>query len=227
MPNEEWVMPYNLESRPKTIDFIPYAKYNAKSGRWYSKTEAGDEFEISNMTAVFDLENIRSGWFHYAEGQAPDIVWDIGTEILAPPSTNHKRGFAVMIYNPKELGGGTGVREFSSTSSTVIDVMTHLYNAFLVAPEAKEGKVPVVTCSKVEPLKSKYGINYQPILTIQRWVDRPAALPGAVPDTSNDSPPFPAANGSGQAKARSMVEEVPPPVVPIRAVPAAEEKEPF
>lgn len=216
-------MPFNLEQRPKTIDFIPYAKYNAKSGRWYTKTDAGDEHEVSNMTAVFDLEHIRSGWFLYAEGQAPDIIYDVGTNILAPPSTNHKRGFAVYIFNRNELGG---VREFSSTSSTVIDAMTVLYNTFLSAPERESGQVPVITCTKVEPLKSKYGINYQPILSITRWVDRPAELPGDPGNPVLDSPPFPAANGSGRAAAGPMVEQVPPPVTPIRPAPPAE-KEPF
>lgn len=218
-------MPFNLEPSVKTADFIPYAKYNAKSGRWYTKTDAGDEFEISNLNAVFDLENIRSGWFHYAEGQAPDIVWDVGTNILAPPSTDHKRGFAVHIYG-KEL---QGVREFSSTANVVIDAMTQLYNAFLVAPERAQGMVPVVTCSNIQPLKSKYGTNYAPTLTITRWVARPAILPGAPGNPIADTPPFPAANGTGRAQTRSpLVEEVPPPVVPIRPAPqAATEEEPF
>lgn len=216
-------MPFNLEST-KTGDFIPYAKYNAKSGRWYTKTDTGDEFEISNLNAVFDLENIRSGWFHYAEGQAPDVCWDIGETILAPPSTEHKRGFSVIIYG-KEL---QGVREFSSTANVVIDAMTQLYNTFLSAPERKSGQVPVVTCSNIQPLKSKYGTNYQPTLTISRWVARPAQLPAAPGNPVLDTPPFPAnASGQGQAKARSMVEEVPPPVVPIRAVQQPAEDEPF
>jgi hypothetical protein len=217
-------MPFNLEPSAKTVDFIPYAKYNAKSGRWYTKTDSGDEFEISNMTAAFDLENIRSGWFHYAEGQAPDVVWDVGTNILAPPSTEHKRGFAVHICG-KEV---QGVREFSSTANVVIEAMTQLYNTFLVAPERAQGMVPVVTCSNIQALKSKFGTNYQPTLTISRWVTRPAVLPGAPGNPVADAPPFPPANGSTRAKAGSLVEEVPPPVIPIRPAPkAASEEEPF
>ena len=57
-------------------DFIPYLKYNAKAGRWYSKVENNGEFEekeIEGLTAIFDLANIRTGYMKFAAGEAPRI----------------------------------------------------------------------------------------------------------------------------------------------------------
>jgi hypothetical protein len=40
--------------------------------------------------------------------------------------------------------------------------------------------VPVVRCENVLPVKSKFGTNYQPVLTLLRWVARPAELPARL-----------------------------------------------
>lgn len=165
-------MPLNLE--PRSADFIPYVKFNAKAGRWYSKTETGDEFEVANMTAIFDLESIRVGWVHFQEGLAPDATWDSGPVAAAAPTPQHKRGFSLNVYSKKELGG---IREFSSTSNVTILAIKDLYEKFETAPERKKGMVPVVRCENVLPIKSKFGTNYQPVLTLLRWVARPAELP--------------------------------------------------
>jgi hypothetical protein len=90
-------MPLNLE--PRSADFVPYVKFNAKAGRWYSKLDTGEEFEVANMTAIFDLESIRVGWLHYQEGLAPDATWDSGPTAAAPPTPQHKRGFSLNVYS--------------------------------------------------------------------------------------------------------------------------------
>ena len=52
-------------------DFVLYIKYNAKAGRWYSKYDEEGDKEVSDMTAVFDLANIKTGQIKFAAGQAP------------------------------------------------------------------------------------------------------------------------------------------------------------
>lgn len=193
-------MPLNVEPRTGG-DFIAFLKFNAKAGRWYSKQEDGGEQEVQNMTAIFDLAQIKTGWILFTEGQAPNSVWDNGA--AAPqPTPLHRRGFAVNVFSPKEIGG---LREFSSSSNAAIIAIKELYEEqYETAPEAKKGLVPVVTCEKVFPVKSRQGTNYQPVLKISKWVPRPQALPAAV--------------------AAEPASEVPPPVQPTK--PAATQSTP-
>lgn len=176
-------MPINLE--PRSSDFIPYLKFNGKAGRWYCKNDNGDEIEVQNMTAIFDLAQIKTGWILFSEGAAPDTVWDNGA-VAAQPSPKHKRGFALNAFSPKELGG---VREFSATSNNAIIAIKELHAKFEAAPEAAKGLVPVVKCESVTPVKSKFGTNYQPIFAITKWVPRPDALPAGVAASSEVPPP--------------------------------------
>jgi hypothetical protein len=172
-----------LNIDPRSADFVPYVKWNGKAGRWYMKNEAGQEIEVVDMTAIFDLAHIKLGWVLFAEGQAPDHVWDNGKPGPAP-SEKHRRGFAVRCFSPNNIGG---LREFVACSNVSVTAIKDLYELeFEDKPQARQGLVPVVTCEKVVPIKSKFGTNYQPVFKIQRWVDRPAALdtaPATIPPT--------------------------------------------
>jgi hypothetical protein len=59
-------------------NFTVYVKYNAKAGRWYTKEDKPEatEYEVTNMTAMFDIPNIRTGWFLFAAGVAPAKTFD-------------------------------------------------------------------------------------------------------------------------------------------------------
>ena len=154
-------------------DFVPYCKYNAKAGRWYTKNDAGEEFEVQNFKAYFDFPNIKTGLFKFAAGEAPEQRFDsaVGTGDAADGGDpKFKRGFQLNVFNPKALGG---VREFSSTAGAVNGQMNMLYGAYAEAPEAKEGKIPMVECTGVTPVESKHGINYEPQLKIVKWGARP------------------------------------------------------
>jgi hypothetical protein len=178
-------MPLNLTPRTSE-DFIPYLKFNGKAGRWYSKNDDGVEYEIQNMTALFDLAQIKTGWILFTEGAAPDIVWDNGATAVQP-TPKHKRGFSLNAFSPKELGG---IREFSATSNSAIIAIRELYDRYENAPEAKKGLVPLVKCESVMPVKSKFGTNYQPIFIIVKWVPRPEALPaGSAVQPATEVPP--------------------------------------
>jgi hypothetical protein len=174
-------MPLNLE--PRSAEFIPYLKFNGKAGRWYTRSDTGEETEVADLLAIFDLGTIKTGWIHFIEGEPPQTAWDSNGAVAPKPAAmpKAKRGFAVNVFAPK-LGG---LREFSSTSNGAITAVRDLYdNQFENAPERQTGKVPVVKCEKILPSKSKFGTNYEPVLKIVKWVDRPVGLPQvlATPD---------------------------------------------
>lgn len=180
-------------SNPATGDggFTPYVKYNAKAGRWYTKKDEPDaeEFEVTNMTAIFDMENLATGWFLFAAGVAPVKHMDPSLSEAAPkPGDNFKRGFQIEVHSDKNL---LGTREFSSTAGAVIEAMNDLHDDWLASKDANAGKLPVVKCTGVQPVTNKHGTNYRPVLEIVSWADRPAELKGA---TATPSPaPAPAA----------------------------------
>lgn len=182
--------------------FTPYVKYNAKAGRWYTKKDEPDaeEFEVQNMTAIFDMDNLQTGWFLFAAGVAPSKTMDPSLAEAAPkPSDQHKRGFQIEVFSDKNL---LGKREFSSTAGAVIEAMNDLHDHWLAGRDANAGKLPVVKCTGVQAVTNKHGTNYRPVLEIVSWSDRPAELAGAPASASTPAPtPAPAATGSGHTPA--------------------------
>ena len=185
-------------------DFKVFVAYNAKAGRWYTKNDGKDEpmFEVTDMTAVFDMPNLETGWFKFSSGVAPEKVMDPSLAEAAPnPGTDFKRGFQIDLYSVKNL---MGLREFSSTAAIVIEAMNNLYDLWMAAPENASGKLPVVRCSGVLPISNKHGTNYQPTFEIVGWTDRPAALAGSGAST-------PPAAASAQAAPQPPAQHMPPP----------------
>ena len=174
-------------------DFKVFVAYNAKAGRWYTKNDGKDEpmFEVTDMTAVFDMPNLETGWFKFSSGVAPEKVMDPSLAEAAPnPGTDFKRGFQIDLYSVKNL---MGLREFSSTAAIVIEAMNNLYDLWMAAPENASGQLPVVRCSGVLPISNKHGTNYQPTFEIVGWTDRPAALAGSGVSPPPAAAPAPAA----------------------------------
>jgi hypothetical protein len=201
-------MPLNI-SAPTSGDFVPYIKMDGKAGRWFTKNdgEPGDS-EVRDLTAIFDLENIKLGWLLFAEGMAPEAVWDNG-KAEPQPSQKHKRGFSVNLFSPQNIGG---LREFRANSGVAINAIKELYEQqFENAPERKQGLVPVVRCVSMKPIKSKFGTNYEPALKIIKWVPRPQAMDGA-----QLASPSPQNNGAGAP----WEEDVPLPLQGGRGGPA-------
>jgi hypothetical protein len=185
-------------------DFKVFVSYNAKAGRWYTKRDGKDEplFEVTDMTAVFDMPGLKTGWFKFSAGVAPEKVMDPSfTAAAANPGPDFKRGFVIDLFSDKNL---LGVREFSSTASIVIDAMNDLYDAWMAAPEVATGQLPVVRCVGVFPVTNKHGTNYQPKFEIVGWTDRPEVLgesdqrataaPTQVAQALAATPPAPAAH---------------------------------
>jgi hypothetical protein len=171
-------------------DFKVYVKYNAKAGRWYTKEDKPDaeDFEVADMTAVFDFKSLRTGWFLFAPGVAP--VKQLNDELrhwAVKPSPDFKQGFQIDVFSNKNL---LGVREFCSTAGAVIDAMNDVYDDFDTSPESKQGKLPIVKCTAVKPIVSKHGTNYQPVLAITGWVDRPPELIEKIEGPASPTPPM-------------------------------------
>lgn len=170
-------------------DFIPYVKYNAKAGRFYTKKDEPDaqEFEVSDMTAIFDLDNLQTGWFLFAAGQAPSKIMDPSLSEMSPsPGDGYKRGFQLNLFSDKNL---LGAREFSSTAGSVIDAMNDLHTAWEAGRAANPGKLPVVKSTGVTPITNKHGTNYKPNFEIVSWADRPAGLPNGSSAPAASAPP--------------------------------------
>src|SRR3954468_12196411 len=117
-------------------DFRVYVKYNAKAGRWYTKEDKPDaeEFEVLDMTAVFDFANLKTGWFLFAPGVAPVKQLNANMrQFAAKPSPDFKQGFQINVFSNKNL---FGLREFASTAGAVIDAMNTVYDEYADAPES-------------------------------------------------------------------------------------------
>jgi len=192
--------------------FTPFLKYNAKAGRWYTKKDEPDavEFEVGNMTAIFDMDNLQTGWFLFAAGVAPAKTMDPSLSEAAPkPGDNFKRGFQLEVYSEANL---LGKREFSSTAGSVIEAMNDLHDHWLAGKGANAGKLPVVKCVGVLPVTSKHGTNYKPQLEIVQWADRPAAMPGTLA-TSTAAP----AQAAPPPAAKAAQHAPPPGAAPVAA----------
>jgi hypothetical protein len=160
--------------------FTVYVKYNAKAGRWYTKEDKPEavEYEVTNMTAVFDIPNIKTGWFLFAAGVAPSKTYDPSlSQASAKPGEGFKRGFELHVFSEKNLGG---VREFSSTAGAVIESMNAVYDSYVAAPESKEGKLPVVKCVGVHADHRQARHELSAAARDRRLGDRPAELGDAT-----------------------------------------------
>lgn len=183
-------------------DFTPFVKYNAKAGRWYVKKDEG-EVEVNNPAFVADFDNIKTGFFLYAAGVAPSIVYDPDLNTPAvKPSEMHKRGFELNLFSQNSFGG---VVTFGSTSGIVGNVIDEIFQQYERERGNNAGMLPVLQCNGVTPEVGKHGTNYKPNLAIVKWVPRPVEF-GAT--SSAPAPQQPAAaNQSAPAPVAQSVSE--------------------
>ncbi len=197
-------------------NFKVFVKYNAKAGRFYTKADeqGSEEYEVTNFTAVFDMDGLKTGWFLFAPGVAPVKNMDPSlSEASAKPGDGFKRGFELDVYSDKNLGG---VREFASTAGAVIDAMNDLHDHWEAGRATNPGKSPVVKCVGVVPVTNKHGTNYRPQFEIVSWADRPAEF-----EAAGAAAPSPATSPKPAAAATHT--PPPPPAAPAPAPVAADE----
>ncbi len=169
-------------------DFIPYAKFNGKAGRWYAK-KGEVEVEVNNPTFVADFDNIKTGWFWFKEGSAPSIILDDSLSAPAPkpPQTFvdsqgktrdcYKRGFELKLFSQAAFGG---VVVLNGAAMHLNAAINELYAQYSTGKVANPGQLPVVQCTGTTPMKDKAGTNFKPILSIAKWIPRPAEFDAAA-----------------------------------------------
>ena len=202
-------------------DFTPWLKYDARAGRWFrkgdrDKGEQGPVDVTNNFSAVFDLATIEVGWIDFPSGAAPVFITQpISAGIpQRPTGGTFKQGFRMRAALPAALGGG--VYEVAASAKAVIGSIDAIHTAYTAAPEAAQGKLPVVAMTGTTMIETTTpkGINrnYSPTLVIQSWVARPASMPVAA--FTSTQQPTPVATGAPPATGSTAV---PPP----QAKPAA------
>jgi len=161
-------------------DFLPYLSFNAKAGKFFlSKDKV--QTEVINPTFVVAFDKIKTGWMHFATGQAPQYVWHPSLQQKAPRpellgadgNPAYKEGFKVELFSQANFGGAV---EFSSSSQIVRDALNDLYVSYLSGVAANPGLMPVVTITGTTPVKGKHGTNFKPIWSIIKWAAYPATV---------------------------------------------------
>lgn len=163
-------------------DFLPVLKYDARAGRFFRvdrvNTGGGFVSEQVDVThgfkAVFDLENIETGWINFNTGGAPDFqLVPMGQPLPTRPSEGHKNGVRLMVKLGKEVGGEKPIREVSATARAFLSGLEALYLDYQAQRAGHEGKLPIVTLETTVPIKTGQGAqqstNYQPRFKIVGW----------------------------------------------------------
>lgn len=192
-------------------NFVPFVKYDAKSGRWLGRFQTGTDREgkpvwedrmipDASMVFVADLDNIEVGWISFGTGRGPDKVLALAKNGKPEkPVGDHKSGFRMMVYSEANIGG---LREWMSNSAAANGAMNALYDAYEAEVGAHPGECPVVQFKGVEAVGKGEKTNYKPVLEIVQWTARPAAFDGDEARVAQATPTAPAAAA------------VPPPVAP-------------
>jgi hypothetical protein len=162
-------MGLNIEKQ--TGSFLPWVKFNGKSGRWSAKID-GVEQEVNNPTFVADFANIKTGWLKFgAPGIAPEWVEHVSlTSKVARPSPDHKEGFRVNLFSKASFGG---VVNMMANSMHLTAAIAEMYDEYEAGLAANKGKLPVIKCTGVDAMKDKMGTNYKPKFKLEKWIDRP------------------------------------------------------
>lgn len=157
-------------------EFSPFLKYNAKAGRWFVRGDNGTDVEISTPRFAIDLENIRTGWILFPPASPPLFVWDINGTRAPKPEGAYKDGFKVFIMGteiqPALANQNLGVREWTSNAYAAKAGLMTLHQQYEEGKGQNPNKVPVVRCINVKIIKGDYGDSFEPVFTIETWVER-------------------------------------------------------
>lgn len=213
--------------------FLPLLTYDARAGRmfkrdrvqgpngWESKQE-----DLTNLPPTFaaDFLSIETGWAAFTPTGPNFVMVPLGQPVPAKPSPDHKNGFKLKVWG-QQLGG---VREFSSSSKAVLGALEDLHNAYMAAPEAAQGMVPVIrmTGTKAIVAKGPQGstTNYAPVFAIIQWTQRIPDLGAAtvaIPSAGQAAPSAPVPAAAPPAN------HVPPPPPQPQAAAGSDEPLPF
>jgi hypothetical protein len=206
----EMALGFNLGGGGGGGDFLPIIKYDARAGRLFRvDREDGVSAQVDitrNFKAVFDFENVETGWIKFAAGSAPDFrTVPLGSDEGDKPSDEYKHGLRMCVKLGAEVGGDC--RELAGTSVAFLGGVDALHDLYMSGVKTNAGKLPVVVLDETVPIESgsgsKKSTNYRPVFSIAAWVSRPkdlvassrSAAPAASPSTKSTPP----ATGSTRA----------------------------
>lgn len=215
-------MALGLNTTSNGGDFLPICTWDARAGRFFrvdreqnsdsSWSSVKVDMTSDNPTFLMDMRSIEVGYLAFtATGPAFDLV-PFGQPMPAKASAEHKAGMRVKLYSPKFFGEKP--REFAASAKSVLGAIDALHTAYQTAPEAAQGKLPVVQLKGSTMIVTK-GPNgtvtsYAPTFTVTGWSERPAILGDAtvaIPEAGRAAPAAPAAPAPAPAASR----HVPPP----------------
>jgi hypothetical protein len=172
-------------------DFLPIVKYDARAGLWFriDRVDSGQGFlpepvDITrNFKAIFDLENLETGWIAFPSGSAPLSSLVAMKDLLGKtaqfppqPGVTYKHGLRFMLKLAKDIGGDRPVREVMGTSKAFLNGIETLFRDYLKDAPANAGKLPVVVMDGITMIKTgsgnKVSSNYRPNLKIVGWAPR-------------------------------------------------------
>ena len=149
-----------------------YIRFSPQVNAWTKKDEDGNYIEFKFTQAVFDFENVQTGWMLIAAGQFEFLPDNTLGKKTAQPSPEHKRGFKSVFYS-KELGG---VVEYSANGAGANMGLEALWKKVQAQAQENVGKLPVVEYKGSTPVKAGKGTTRIPNFDVVKWVARPAAL---------------------------------------------------
>ena len=200
-------MALGLQTTSASGDFLPYATYDARAGRMFkvdrSQASTGEWIktptDITSPPPTFALDagTLEVGWITFAP--APDFqMVPLGQPLPTQPGKDYKQGFRVKIAGKVV----DGLRTFSHNAKCVLTAMDALHTAYEAAPEAAQGKIPVVRLTGTIPVVTRGPVgtppstNYSPIFEIVTWTDRTEELgsrtvpaPGVKTNGAHHAPP--------------------------------------
>lgn len=180
-----------------------YIRYSPQVNAWTRKDEDGNYIEFKFTQAVFDYENVQTGWMLIATGQYEFLADNTLGKKGAQPSPEHKRGFRVTFYN-KELGG---VVEYSANGAGANMGLEALWKKVQAQAQDNAGKLPVVEFKGATAMRVGKGTTRVPEFDVVKWVARPAAMQDGGSDESSFDTPKPVAKPAPSKPAPSSMND--------------------
>lgn len=150
--------------------------------RYENQTATKEAINALDKGAVFDFATLKTGWQESdgAAGQAPKWVWGTSPKQLPPsPGDGWKKGFSIKVAI-----SANDVVFWEQSGIAVWQAMVDLAKSVdLPAPD----QCPVVKLTGTELMTFGNGKTVKPVLSVVKYVPRPAALKEAVSmDTGGD-----------------------------------------
>src|SRR5262245_36251421 len=196
---------FSTEPKSSGEEFLPFVKYDARYGQFKRIDRVNQNgqwinneipLDINAFIAIFDLENIETGWLDFTAQGSPSTALvrvedlDRGASMPPQPTERHKNGIRVMIKLPDNLANGKPIRELASTAKVFVNGMLEIYNQYTNDRRnpINSGKLPAIALDG-QPIQVKTGsgakssTNFQPKFRITGWAERGnliwSARPGA------------------------------------------------